>query len=144
MNQGEDFHRIEGPIEESASEERENQIADRQNINSRTKELTKLLCNYVETYRSRVRQSNELRDNFYLISVSLLIFLSVGFPLVILCLLWCGKIADVNAAVGLISSCAVIATSVIVLPKTIAEYLFSTEEDSNIDFDPRKPPKQVL
>lgn len=57
-------------------------------------------------------------------------FLSLFFPALILTFVWFGKISDINLAVALISAAASIVTSVIVLPKTIAEYLFSTEEDS--------------
>ena len=71
-----------------------------------------------------------MRSAFFVISIVLLFLLSVGFPVLISIILVTGKIQDVSAAVGLIAASASIVTSVIVLPKTIAEYLFSTEEDA--------------
>lgn len=121
---------VDGNIEEEARQEQKAELKDIENVNSHSSQLTELLHNYVSTYKERVSQNKELRDNFYLIVISILVFLSIAFPLLIIWLLWSGKIVDVSAAAGLISASAAIITSVIVLPRTIAEYLFSTEEDS--------------
>lgn len=124
------FLALDEPIEKEAQEELKNQNADRNNVNNRTQLLTQLLNNYVGFYEERASQSDQLRKDFYTMSIALLAFLTVCFPAAILVLLWTGKITDMNAAIGLISASAGIVTSIIVLPKTIAEYLFSTEEDS--------------
>lgn len=121
---------VDENIEEEARQEQKSELKDIENVNSHASQLSKLLENYVLTYQERVAQNKELRDNFYLIAISILIFLSIIFPILILALLWSGKIQDASAAVGLIAASASIVTSVIVLPKTIAEYLFSTEEDA--------------
>ena len=124
------FLALDESIEKEAKEELKTQNADRCNVDDRTRLLTQLLNNYVDFYKERAMQSNQLRNEFYIMSIALLAFLAVCFPVAILALLWLGKITDTNAAIGLISAAAGIVTSIIVLPKTIAEYLFSTEEDS--------------
>ena len=124
------FRSLDAPLENEARKELQSQNADRYNVANRTKLLTDLLQNYVDFYHSRAKQSKKLRDDFYNMSIALLAFLAICFPVAILALLWLGKITDTNAAIGLISAAAGIVTSIIVLPKTIAEYLFSTEEDS--------------
>lgn len=130
MNEERQFYEMSQPIEEIANEDVKNQLSDRKNINDRTETLTRLLHNYVDTYKSRVEQSKKMRDRFFMISIALLFLLSVGFPISIFAFMLRGIIQNVSAAVGLIAASASIVTSVIVLPKTIAEYLFSTEEDA--------------
>ena len=121
---------VDENIEEEARQEQKSELKDIENVNSHASQLTELLHNYVDTYKSRVEKSKKMRSAFFVISIVLLFLLSVGFPVLISIILVTGKIQDVSAAVGLIAASASIVTSVFVLPKTIADYLFSTEEDA--------------
>lgn len=124
------YNPIDDSIEEPASHEQIKELKDVENVNSHAEQLTDLLQNYVLTYKERVKQNSQLRHDFYYITMLIFSFLSFVFPAVILTFVWFGKISDTDFVVALISAAASIVTSVIVLPKTIAEYLFSTEEDS--------------
>ena len=124
------YNPIDDSIEEPASHEQIKELKDVENVNSHAEQLSNLLQNYVRTYKERVEQNSQLRHDFYCVTMLIFSFLSLFFPALILTFVWFGKISDISLAVALISAAASIVTSVIVLPKTIAEYLFSTEEDS--------------
>ena len=89
-----------------------------------------MLQNYVENYKTRNNHNNDFRNEYFRVTIMILVTLTVGVLLAMFLLLWCEKISDVAAVAGLISSIAAILSGVIILPKIIAEYLFSTNEDT--------------
>nr|DAG31081.1 MAG TPA: SCIMP protein [Caudoviricetes sp.] len=125
-----DYLPLSNDIEDAAVKEQSQKLEDFQNLNNRANQLTELLTQYVSTYKDRTAQNAWFRHNFYSLTTTLLLALAIIFPSVILYLLWVQKITDTTAAIGLVSASAGIISSIIILPKTIAKYLFSTEEDS--------------
>ena len=125
-----DYLPLSNDIEDAAVKEQSQKLEDFQNLNNRANQLTELLTQYVSTYKDRTVQNAWFRHNLYSLTTTLLLALAIIFPSVILYLLWVQKITDTTAAIGLVSASAGIISSIIILPKTIAKYLFSTEEDS--------------
>ena len=117
-------------LEEKAAAEQRKVSAEQKRLNDHGDKLTELLQNYVENYKTRNNHNNDFRNEYFRGTIMILVTLTVGVLLAMFLLLWCEKISDVAAVAGLISSIAAILSGVIILPKIIAEYLFSTNEDT--------------
>lgn len=116
-------------LEKRAKEEQEQLISDQQQVAEHGKNLSALLSEYTNNYSKRNSTNRCFRLIFFGVSISILIGLTIVAPDSILFLLCKGKISNFAAISGFFTSMVSMLASIIVLPKIIAEYLFSTNED---------------
>lgn len=116
-------------LEKRAKEEQEQLASDQQQVAEHGKNLSALLNEYTSNYRKRNSTNRWFRLVFFCVSISILIGLTIIAPGSILFLLYKEKISNFAAISGFFTSMISMLASIIVLPKIIAEYLFSTNED---------------
>lgn len=116
-------------LEKRAKAEQEQLASDQQQVVEHGKNLSLLLNEYASNYSKRNSTNRCFRLVFFGVSISILIGLTIVAPGSILFLLYKGKISNFAAISGFFTSMVSMLASIIVLPKIIAEYLFSTNED---------------
>ncbi|MDE6473615.1 MAG: hypothetical protein K2L70_00750 [Clostridia bacterium] len=100
-------------------------------IDDRDKEYTKLIRAYGYFYSEKNKINIELRKKFFRYSFALLAMLILG--MIVVAVVICFKVQNAVAiAAGIVSSIAALATSLLILPRIIGEYLFPKNEDEYI------------
>ena len=97
----------------------------------RDEQYTNLLKNYTNTYSKKSAVNAIYKDIFFYVTIVLLCALVV-FPITLLFIIASkesSSLSDVSVVLGSITG---IVSSIIVLPKIIAEHLFPVNEDSNM------------
>lgn len=92
-------------------------------------EFQKYLENFNETVKKNEEQKFKLKKYFFY-CVMIILFLVIIFPY-ILVFVFHEKVTDVTVITMGISSTAEVVSSIIVLPKIIAKYLFNKKEEDN-------------
>lgn len=110
---------------------REFRMQKEQSATERDATFTKLVRQFVINYSDKYQQNKNLKFVFY-IWVMVLFTLIMIFPFIVIVLAATSFIEDWEVVAGLITSVGAIITTVIVIPKTIAQYLFSLKEDETI------------
>lgn len=114
--------------------------------------FTDLVKQFVANYSDKYKQNKSLKFSFY-IWVMVLFSVTMLLPFLVVILATLNRIKDWEIVISLITAFGTIITSFIVIPKIIAQYLFSLKEDEtivkiisdlhsgDIKSDPRKPSK---
>ena len=92
-------------------------------------EFQKYLENFNESVKHNEYQKFILKENFF-VCVIIIMFLVIIFPY-FLVIMFRTKITDATVITLGISSTAEVVSSIIVLPKIIAKYLFNKKEEDN-------------
>lgn len=98
----------------------------------REKLFNQFLENYTNEYKSKSEQKRKLKDIFFVVILSILGIIVVGSMILLIVLLNL-KLNISNIIITLISTSAEIITSLLILPKIIAEYLFDKEEEQHLN-----------
>lgn len=88
---------------------------------------------YLENFNEIVKQNEEQKfklKKYFFYCVMIILFLVIIFPY-ILVFVFHEKVTDVTVITMGISSTAEVVSSIIVLPKIIAKYLFNKKEEDN-------------
>lgn len=143
-----------------ASDTAENDASQKQIRESRQRQVqerdagfTKLVERFVDHYGDKYLQNKEFKDGFFK-RVLLLFTITLISPFIVLVFVALGALDGVEVIAAFLSTLGSIITSIVVIPKIIAEYLFSLKEDETIikiiselhsgdiqNIDPGKPPK---
>lgn len=99
--------------------------------NNRNRLYTQLLETYIDNYKHKEKTKGIYKCVFFIVTVLLFISIVGGgvAGIVLLCIFGDGSLA--NTGVALVDVAGIIST-IIVLPKIIAEHLFPTNEESNM------------
>lgn len=98
----------------------------------REKLFNQFLENYTNEYKNKSEQKRKLKDIFFVVILSILGIIVVGSMILLIVLLNL-KLNISNIIITLISTSAEIITSLLILPKIIAEYLFDKEEEQHLN-----------
>lgn len=101
-------------------------------IIKREKLFNQFLENYTNEYKNKSEQKRKLKDIFFVVILSILGVIVVGSMILLIVLLNL-KLNISNIIITLISTSAEIITSLLILPKIIAEYLFDKEEEQHLN-----------
>lgn len=115
--------------------------------------FTTLVDQFVDNYADKYKQNKRFKAIFYFWVMILFTILTL-LPLIIVILAACGLLGQWEVVTAFIASLGSTITTVIVIPKIIAQYLFSLKEDETIvkivselhsgdlqNMSPRKPSK---
>lgn len=78
-------------LEEKAAAEQRKVSAEQKRLNDHGDKLTELLQNYVENYKTRNNHNNDFRNEYFRVTIMILVTLTVGVLLAMFLLLWCEK-----------------------------------------------------
>lgn len=146
---------FETPTDETEKDAGKKQIQDQlqRQAQERDAGFTELVSRFVEHYGDKYLQNKDFKDKFFN-RVLLLFTCTLLSPFLIFFMVAYGAIDGNEVVAAFLSSLGAIITSIVVIPKIIAEYLFSLKEDETIikiiselhlgdiqKIDPRKPPK---
>ena len=112
---------------------KEDPMYDSEGLKKRSDYYSDLYKAYVEYYENKCNQNLKLKNKFFRNFMAFLAWIIVIIPAFVIVIIVTKKgvgSAEVICAVS--GSAATIVTSIIVIPKIIAKYLFSTKEDKVI------------
>lgn len=99
--------------------------------NIRDELYTLMLQQYLEEHKSKARHNKWYKGIFFFVTILILLVL-VGAPMAAMILIAMKERIELADIALVISGLGGIITSIIVLPKIIAEHLFPTDEDQNM------------
>jgi hypothetical protein len=109
------------------------QVVDQDNAeyNKRNRLYTQLLETYIDYYRKKEKHKGIYKCIFFIVTIFLFVVITVGSitSMVLLSIYGDGSLANVGIA---IANIVTIISTIIVLPKIIAEHLFPTNEAENM------------
>lgn len=106
---------------------------DVKGLNTRSEKNTQLYEKYIDYYEKKCNQNLELKKKFFRNFMTFLTMIIVIIPAAILVMAFVkNSIGNTEVICAVSGSAATIVTSIIIIPKIIAKYLFSTEEDAII------------
>lgn len=98
-------------------------------VDNRNEKYTLLLEEYVQGYKKRQPDNRLFKWLFFIIFIGIFIIIVLVTSKYINIASQNINSIDINSSIGLVTSCVTLITSIIVIPKIIAKYLFSIEED---------------
>jgi hypothetical protein len=109
------------------------QVVDQDNAeyNKRNKLYTQLLETYIDNYGKKEARKGTYKHVFFIVTILLFVVITVGsiVSMILLSIYGNGSLANVGIA---IANIVTIISTIIVLPKIIAEHLFPTNEAENM------------
>ena len=105
---------------------------DIEGLKKRSQHISKLYESYVEYYKNKCDLNIKLKQSFFNFFMIFLAFIIIAIPIIILIISLICDLYDDELIAIVASSAASIITAIIIIPKIIAKYLFSTDEDTVI------------
>ena len=105
---------------------------DIEGLRVRDENNSKLVESFIDYYNKKTTQNLALKKSFFWMFMLFLYFIIISVPSALFFVLLIGKLEDTASIIVFASSFLSIVTAIIVIPKIMARYLFSTKEDKVI------------